>query len=310
MDPQPHQSQQEVDTQLSFRTGWPTLPTLPVKTSPQEHNLLTLLPDWKTNLALLGQILDENDVLVIDRFLCYRYNKGIPISERKPTFLIYSDLRGEGQHIEKWRKTAWAIHMMFQQRNLNNFVVEIVDQRVNEKIKTDIIHSDEREVLEAWSEIAPRIVQCLSDHKWTSLDLLHRRWFGAREDTKATVVISAADANDSIWWHQTLHTLRAILPNFLGIELIYLDSIFAVDRFASSESNQVADQDLEELAYTKPNSITMGASCGRKWAGKGPDLGSGSGTLGGLVRLDGHTHQFGLSNHHVFFKGMTLEFIS
>jgi hypothetical protein len=306
------QDQPIPDTRYTFRTGWPRLSALPVESLSQDHNLPTFFPDGMTNVEDILDIVRRNGVLVVDNYLCYRYSKGAPVPEGKPTYLIYSDLRYEGQNITAWRQAVSDVISMFQQKNIYNVAIEIADQRTNCRIETDIIHSDEKEVLEAWDECMPRIAECLSKHNWVSLDLLHRSWIGAQQDAKATVVIGAADANDNEW-DQTLGTLRAILPEFLGIELVYLRTILAAD--TSMELNEIRNDGIEwmkMLAYEDPKLVPMGASCGRHWkiaekaakahVGKDNKLSLGSGTLGGLVKLEGFTQQFGLSNRHVFIE--------
>jgi hypothetical protein len=301
---------QEIDLRLPFRTGWPILPVLPVKTWPQEHNYSKLLPDWNLILPALDRVMLENNVLVVDRFLCYRYHKR---TDLRPTLLYYSDLQEEDQKIENWRQAVRRARDLLQLRNIENIAVEIVDQRVAEEIKTEIILSTEKEVLDAWTKFTPRIHECLSNHDWLSLDLLHRSWIGAQENVKATVVISAADANESLWWDQTIPALRAILPDFLGIELVYLDTIRAFDALDEFDGQEGGKILLARQAYENQDKIQIGASCGRHWDGEGP-LGTGpghlekaSGTLGGLIMFEDSTRQYGLSNHHVFFEGKDIE---
>lgn len=311
MEQQPSQTLQEIDTLLSYRTGWPTLPTLPVKTVDRDNNLPR---EW--DKPLVDQILSENGIRVLEQSLCYRFNNGVPIPERRPTVLVWSDLRFEGQNIDKWRQAVHDISKMFQkQPSMNGFTIEIVDHRVN-RIKTDIIYSHEKEVLDAWTELAPRITECLFDagHKWTSIDLLHRRLMDAEEGAKATIVISAADANENIWRLETLPRLRSFLPDFLQVELVYLDSILAMDssegpkhdyeqEYADIREDVRQHQDSIDGIYLNPRVIPMGAPCGRKWKGDEPgpgQLAQGGGTLGGLVKLDGLDNHFGLSNRHVF----------
>jgi hypothetical protein len=302
------------DTRYAFRTGWPRLPVLPVETLPQDYNLPKFLPDWTTNVEEILHIMERNGVLIVDNYLCYRYSKGAPVPEGKPTYLIYSNLQDEGQNITAWRQAVSDVISTFQQKKIHNVAIEIADQQCNCKIKTDIIHPDETEVLQAWNEWMPRIAECLSghNHNWISLDLLHRSWIGAQQNVKATVVISAADANDSKW-NQTLDTLKAILPKFLGVELVYLETILGVD--TSIDSDEIRDDGIEwmkMLAYQDPKLIPMGTSCGRRWkiaekdakayVGEDSQLSSVSGTLGGLLKLKGSTQQYGLSNRHVFIE--------
>ncbi|KAF2116014.1 hypothetical protein BDV96DRAFT_598798 [Lophiotrema nucula] len=318
MEQQPFQGQQEVDTRLPFRTGWPILPVLPVETSSLNARVWSTELD-PTDVQQFSNILSHNDVYMRHIFFAHRHNKGVPVSERKPTLVVYSDIQKEGQNIENWRQAVRDIRNMLKEQGINNITVEITDYRASDmdKIETDLIMPNEKEVLDAWTELAPRIVQRLSSHNYLSIELLHRNWIGAQEGAKATVVICAADANDSRWWDETIPAVRALLPSFLGIELLYLRTICAMDESGSLDRNKKEDDRLDKIRhkldmmrYLHPESIHMGASCGRKWKGEEVSLvgqehllAQESGTLGGLIKFEDVAQQFGLSNHHVFFEG-------
>lgn len=302
-------NQQEIDTRLPFRTGWPRpLPTFPVQTSypgPDDFSP-TRRAQWEDHI---DTVLEKHNVLRLDGEFCYRYNNGIPLSERKLTYHVYSDLRKEGQDIEKWQRAVTEVGDKIQHEGID-LAIEILDHRFNAAKESDtygIILSHEKELLDMWAEFAPRIIGCLSHHNWISLDLLHedhKSWMGLQDDrmnTKATVVIGAADANNTLW-DETLLALGTLLPSCLGIKLRYLDTILATNQTTTPL------EILSSADSSYSNKIPMGASCGRNW--KEAELkegqaqhSEGSGTLGGLVKFQDDAEEFGLSNHHVFFEG-------
>jgi len=307
-----NQTESDVDTRWTYRTGWPALPTLPAENSEPLYDI-SFLPKGQTTKSQILDILYQNNLHVDAIWFCYRSSKGALETERKRTLLVYSDLREKGQSIELWRQIAGAFRDFITQENISDVALEISDIRVTEEIESFAVSHKEKEVLEAWTEFAPRIADCLSEHRrdWLSLDLLRREWIGAEKDIKATVVICARDTNDAIWWDAIIPALRNLLPAFLGIELCYLDTIRA-----NNESEGDDDSDninwkrfLEKQSYRFPGRIPIGASCGRRWREKEPALATQkdfcleSGTLGGLIKFGHSAQEFGLSNHHVFFEG-------
>lgn len=209
-------------------------------------------------MARINNMLSQHDVLVVDSFFCHWYNKAAPVSERKSTLLIYSNLKEEKQSIENRRQAVWQVRSMLQQQSINDIAIEIIDLRIKNKIKTDMILPNENEVLHAWTELAPRVVECLSSRDWLSLDLLHRSWIGGQEDAKATVVVCAADANDNLWWDETMPALQTLLPTFSGIKLVYLDTIRTMDESTSFKSSEDENNILDMPPYNLARRNTDG----------------------------------------------------
>ena len=226
-------TEEVADTRFSYRTGWPRLPVLPLQTSflhgtgplGQEDVRETVVPYFVNIGQNIARILIANGVRIENIHLCYRYNRGIPESVRRPTFLCYSDIQKAGQEIEKWRRAVRQVVGMFKWRGLNNVAIEIADHRVEQEIRTDVVDSEE--AIDAWRDFAPRIQQYIAKHEYVTMDVVRRFWIGAKEDAKATVVISAKDANDSSW-DDTLSLLRETLPSFFDVELIYLNTIHGI----------------------------------------------------------------------------------
>ncbi|PGG96002.1 hypothetical protein AJ80_09882 [Polytolypa hystricis UAMH7299] len=146
--------------------------------------------------------------------------------------------------------------------------------------------------------------QGLRDQTIETLDNSHLRWTslsvfrcGFKEDSLEkcipTILISAADANADRWWEDILPAIRTLSAPNMEVCLIQGDQ-FIMDSRTGAES---AARRLQVADFSKPE-ISMGTSCGL--AGE-----KGSGTMGGMVRLEKGGQNFGvfgLSNHHIMMS--------
>ncbi|KAH8732077.1 hypothetical protein GQ44DRAFT_767116 [Phaeosphaeriaceae sp. PMI808] len=272
MSTEMNQLDQQVDTRLSYRVGWPTLPVLPVE-SKTDRTLVS-----KETLSKIKEILQSREVPYFAVDIGYRFNHG---QEPQPTVTVpvqyYNPVTGNSS----WIEAVKAIRRYMISIN-NNMAIEIIDWFAYRGRFTQPIDSNDDTTTDNWKSFFPILQTHIQRHQWITLDVINR---GLKVDKcSPTIVITARDANSESWWSDTLPLLREKAPPGLEIELLVGDTIFTSDWVGTTSS------------YDK-FTVPMGSSCGFTGA-------KDCGTLGGQVALGNKSLPFGLSNHHVLGRNL------
>jgi len=81
------------------------------------------------------------------------------------------------------------------------------------------ILSDDENALQVLNLKRPAILDTIKSHSWKAIGIQHR---GIREEQMPiTLVITADDANSSIWWSDTIPNLENLLKGSVQIELLF-----------------------------------------------------------------------------------------
>ncbi|KAF2733341.1 hypothetical protein EJ04DRAFT_565253 [Polyplosphaeria fusca] len=171
--------------------------------------------------------------------------------------------------------------------------IEVVDIEVaHQSPPPKEITSNQNEILEISRHILPKITSRISQHQWITVDILN--WYlPTSRSHHPTVVISARDTSDDVWWSSTLPDIyRIIKETSSGLEvvLLYLDCL---DFSTNNPTSYVPANDHIKTHYYDQE-LLPGTSCGRAGSDE-------SGTLGGFVVVDkdGEQIRLGLTNCHV-----------
>ncbi|KAJ4299805.1 hypothetical protein N0V90_005051 [Kalmusia sp. IMI 367209] len=265
------QIEQEMDTRLPYRVGWPTLPVLPVVEEWDEDG--TIFDKW--TLAKIRRILLHEHI--IKRFHLepsYRFNRG---QEKRPTLKIsavYDPALGNNT----WIEAVKSIRQYLLSKG-NDATIEIIDIAANYGHGRKPIDDDETG--KKFREFLPTLHSLLVHHSWVALDLVDMSPKEA-DPSRPTIIISALDANSESWWSDTLPLIRNRAPAGLDIELRLGDE----DMLASAHSDP---------RISIPAIAPMGACCGASGSQE-------TGALGGLVVLGNEDLNLGLTCHHVLCK--------
>lgn len=274
--------QEELDrSDLSYRTGWPQLPALPVTT--EVRGARNVVENASDILLGVRTILDILRIHFFDVFFAFRIprdadptmshdayltlvvtiDSALPNNLQQPVIQIR-------QHLKRHESTA-------------DIFIELIDHRALDSLVTlPICHSDTL-IINAWPEVSKLVRTALERQgaEWLCIEVAQRGLLKHR--CSPTVIITTPTASSRLWSNTIVPDirtqLRQITPLF-GVEIMCALSLITTNR-------------REPLAPSAYNSqVVMGASIGLT----GDDRHAG--TVGGYVSLeDGQT--YGLTNHHV-----------
>ena len=272
-----------IDTRLSYRQGWPTLPALPLYTAALAYHSF---PNYETHLERVENILNAQGVGVSQVMVVHRVHYQSQPDGSTATLTI----------VCKQGSTPWYLAIREIRRYLAgqgiDITIEFIDQRAYHNLSTFPIMPNDRDIIHRWhSTVESQVLNILraSGRPWAFLNV----WRRGLEDTSnlcsPTVVIFAPNAAHHEWWETILPRIRSVCMPMFDVELLEGGRITYGDKDdMESPANQLTLEDFGPK-------IEMGTSCGV--------LGSeSSGTIGGIVRLwkEGRDlGMFGLSNHHV-----------
>ncbi|KAF2726806.1 hypothetical protein EJ04DRAFT_570943 [Polyplosphaeria fusca] len=179
--------------------------------------------------------------------------------------------------------------------------VEVVDTEVaHQSPPLKEITSSQGDILEVSRHLLPKIMSQISNRQWITIDILN--WYHPTSRSHhPTVVISARDASDDVWWSSTLPAIYEIIEensSSLKVVLLFLDCL---DFSTNSPTSFVPTHKRIEAHYYDED-LLPGTSCGR-------DGSDESGTLGGFVVVDkgGEQIRLGLTNCHVLLQDSKLD---
>lgn len=281
-----------IDIRIQYRTGWPKLAHLPLKTV-YEGNPDAFFPDRQTHISQIITILRAQQIPISSISVVYRVPYGgdnsNKLDETTATLLIttfpdsgYNSFVAT-REIRKYLNSH-EIHVL----------IEIIDERALKPSVFPILPSD-KELISIWNE---RLKQATIDIlkasclKVVSISVFRYGLDLDPEKCPPTVMISALDAEADAWWATILPRIRSICQPAFDATVIYGDQI----TMGSNELDMnTMERPFATFDFSNLTTIKMGASCG-------PIGGTWTGSMGGLVRLEKDGEDmgvFGLSNHHV-----------
>jgi len=276
---------EEMDMELEYRQGWPTLPTLPLLTEYGDVEEYFGEHFQAAHVPAIKFILDSQRVEPLMVLPCHRVHPGCKPDELTATLLVLSKVgSGSWFHaIKEIRK-----YLASQALDIN---IEFIDRRAYSGLSSFTILPSETIVISFWLEIREKIIAVLksSGQPWSTIDVLHRGLGEIREECSPTIIISTPTTSDTIWKREIIPAIRRFsMPN-LQVELLYGSFVACVDELDSEKAGRV----LTLKAFQ--SIISMGTSCG-------PRGGESSGTLGGAITLhrdEQNLGTFALTNNHV-----------
>ncbi|KAI5301643.1 hypothetical protein KEM56_001505 [Ascosphaera pollenicola] len=279
--------EQQIDTRIPYRTGWPKLPVLHTWTC-QEGNPMKYIPNYDKIVDRVKTILRKRNLPSRDIMACHRLPYGVEAKEANvatATLLIITDFDG-GNYFLATRDIRRFLASMDI-----HICIEILDRRTF-KLRTFAVLPSEKKLVELWTHgLRNDLINILSHSKmqWTSLSLFHRGYENTREKCPATIVIGAVDPSDSKWAKEVIPKIREKYNDDLAIEVTHQNR----SSFVTTEGEEhSAGRNLNPRHFVRK--IKMGTSCGAHELME-------SATFGGMVRLKKFKEDegcFALSTHN------------
>jgi hypothetical protein len=274
---------EEIDTELYYRQGWPTLSVLPLDTV---FGANKYFKDYhEVHLPEINLILESQRIESSFIDTCHRVHPGCEPDELTATLLVVSKA-GVGS----WFHAIKDIRKYLAKQALD-VNIEFIDSRAYPSLPTFTILPSELETITFWSGIREKVITILksSEQPWSVVDVFHRGLDKTRQGCPPTVMISSPNPSDAAWKRDIIPTIRRICMPCLHVELLYGGFVTCLD----IRDSERAGRELTMEAFK--DLLSMGDSCG-------PQDGESSGTLGGAVTLhrEGqHLGTFALTNSHV-----------
>ncbi|KAF2727873.1 hypothetical protein EJ04DRAFT_570004 [Polyplosphaeria fusca] len=182
----------------------------------------------------------------------------------------------------------------------SKITVELIDKRFAPYLPPPMeIKSNQSNIIEISRRLLPTITSVISQHQWITIDILN--WYlPTYSSYHPTVIISARDTLDDLWWSTTLPNIRRIIKeagSSLEVVLLFLDCL----DISVTPPTEYHPADLSMKNHFYDKQVAPGTSCGL--------MGSNtSGTLGGfmVVEKGGEQIQLGLTNCHVLLQDTKL----
>jgi hypothetical protein len=310
-----------IDTRLPYRIGYPKLPVLPVKGLSPVEDWDTYIPHFIYYGKHIRQILERHKVHFCNFRLEHRFNDGYEYNEDLPTILILASFKPTSRdtiYNHGWIQGVREIREFLHAAEIYN-PVELIDPKAySDALWPSPILPSDHEIIEESKEIVPDVLQAISKQDWVSVDVFHRDYphtppevpevaFVTENDMlnfpdlprsykKPTLIISARDANEDVWWDKILPQLRQKLKN-LDVVVLFLQDISLTTDTKSISKPRNLSSNLFRWAYSceRLNTVFMGDSCAPKGSTRSCTLG-GKITLKDKVReLEmGRTNRFAL----------------
>ncbi|KAF2109328.1 hypothetical protein BDV96DRAFT_605039 [Lophiotrema nucula] len=290
-------NEEHIDSRLPYRIGCPTLPVLPVESRESHQNLDTAFPNWFDHQYNIYGVFRKHDIPLEAMHFEYRVNHGIAASDCYLTLVLVS--RYDHGCQDQWVKAVKEIRSSLVQSEIY-WTIELIDQRVYNTGPPHVspILSTDRDLIEGWKRVKPDFYATMENRDWKVVDVFRRAvpYRAYYSKMEPTIIISAADANDDIWWRSTLPALRQLLEaNSMkaDIVVVFHKGLSLMTAAATlPKGGFEPNPTLREAYYDCP--LSMGTSCGTSGS-------TSSGTLGGRIKLQkgGSIHELGLTNFHV-----------
>ena len=207
-----------IDTRLHYRVGVPQLRALPLTTLEQQH-----IPEWWSLSSKIGRILQEEGVHTIHYDIVRRKREGETDALVPRTILVLSDVTVTGQY-DKWIASAARLRRFLLGLGLD-VGVEIIDVGAAAP-NSEVITESDTATIQLWSHFQDEVLDAITGTSWLAVDVVWRT-FGANGAARhATVSVSAADADEDIWWDTVIPQLAgAVSDHQLKFEVRHLRTL-------------------------------------------------------------------------------------
>jgi hypothetical protein len=302
-----------IDTRLPYRIGYPKLPALPVCSKTPVGNWGNYIPNISFHAQRISAILEDYEVNCCNFQLEHRFNDGHEYDQNMPTIILLAYFRPTSEdtiYNNGWIQGVMKIRQVLHAAEIYN-PVELIDPKAYSNLLFPWpVLSTDHEIIEESKAIMPDVLHMISKQDWIAIDVFKRDYPHTSQEPpmvvgtpffkedgslnypdmphcyqKPTLIISARDANEDVWWDSILPQLRRKMQN-LDIVLLFLQDIMLTAKPGNIST-------LFRSAYhaSRAQTIFMGDSCAPKGS-------TSSCTLGGKIRLkDGaHELEMGLTN--------------
>ncbi|KAH9865473.1 hypothetical protein J1614_009057 [Plenodomus biglobosus] len=272
------------DRGLSYRYGWPQLPSLPVQTSSEDARMS--VPNAVEHLEQVRNILDHQRIHHKHAYFAFRVPRDADSESNYLTLVVLIDTSRPNM----FRRGVMDIRRYFRKNDATSaIIIELLDYRATRGLITLPVNHTHEAILRAYDEVREIIIAEITNAnaRWLSIELVHR---GLVSDAcSPTLVITTPTASESSWWRSVLPAIRTRLADVVPV--FDVEVMCGLTLFASPSASTVSSHSYEK-------NTTMGVSIGL------PGDPKHVGTLGGYVRLHNRpATTYGLTNYHVVRDG-------
>jgi hypothetical protein len=272
--------------------GWPKLPLLPLEILPASaRTVQECFPDYELRRKDIIEILQSSAIDFDEVAVTHRFHQGSQPDRTTATLIVTCN-----EASQLWPGVICRIRAYLAEQGINIAIEFIVTSAVNNLFTFPVLSAD-KTIITLWeTHLRRKVLDILKDSgkPWSTLDVWRRGTTEKSEECKPTVVVSApAAAEDDEWWSIILPRIGSSCTTHLNVELIYSEPIYPRCLNSDADSPMSAARRLTVKDFD--GNISMGTSCGLADS-------SGSGTIGGLIRLrmgDRDLGIFGLTNSHI-----------
>jgi len=272
-----------IDTRLSYRQGWPSLPALPLYTTALPYHSF---PNYEMHLERIRNILNAQGVVMPQVMVVHRVHYQSQPDESTATLTIVCK-----QGSTPWLHAIREIRKYLANQSID-ITIEFIDQRAYHNLSTFPIMPNDRGIIRRWhNTVESQVLNILRacGRPWAFLNVWRRGLEDTSDLCSPTVVIFAPNATHHEWWETILPRIRSVCMPMFDVELLEGGRLTYGDK-------EDMESPAERLTLDDFGpKIEMGTSCGSLSS-------ESSGTIGGIVRLwkEGQDlGMFGLTNHHV-----------
>lgn len=119
--------EEEIDSRLPYRIGYPKLPVLPAEIEMCRQNFNTYVPNFDGHCRETNDILAKYHIPLGGPFFAYRANYGINFTDRHLTLVLVSAYKYDCQ--DQWVKAVKDIRMNLVRPGIH-LAVELIDEHV------------------------------------------------------------------------------------------------------------------------------------------------------------------------------------
>jgi len=188
-----HAHDDDLDTRLPYRHGWPLLPSLPVCTSTM--HVPKVLSKSSNHMAAFTTILHTHNLPVHALSTTHRFHAGTPLSKQTLTLLIASHVSSAAT----WGPAIRALRSYVREHSLT-LRIEVIDHRVVSGVFTlPVMPYDALAPFMARKKHGIVALLDASGMPWTSLEYFYRGLEPSRVECSATVLIGVPGPEERGW---------------------------------------------------------------------------------------------------------------
>ncbi|KAF3035409.1 hypothetical protein E8E12_001806 [Didymella heteroderae] len=286
-------SSPEVDMRHPNRIGIPDLRPLPLTTTRLNHRP----GPWLQVMVRISEILSEQTFAYNHVEVVKRHRDDENPDEALPCLLVTTDTSIPGQR-DVWSRCAIEVYRLLRELDVN-WGVEFIDAVTLSGEDIEPILDTDRSQIAAWERLSGAILEQICDTQYLSLEAGWVVSGNQDPQRRATIFISASDAEERVWDDILPHIKAEANPDF-EVEVRYLATLSSTTSPVPEASSETrVGSSLQSAEIFDPR-IMIGASIGCADDDR-------TATAGLRVRLShaevGDLGYFALTNHHVVAKG-------